>query len=108
MIRLSANGPTNQSRLLIAASLLALTIGAPSALADGGALYQANCASCHGADGKADSPMAAAMKVPPLSGTKLDAAGVAKQVRDGKSHAAPSGALSDDELKVVAAFTKGL
>ena len=108
MIRLSVHSPTIRATAQTGAALLLALSWAPSALADGGSAYQANCASCHGADGKADSPMAAAMKVPPLSGTKLDAAGVAKHVRDNKSHAAPSGALSDDELKAVAAFAKGL
>jgi hypothetical protein len=52
--------------------------------------------------------MAKAMKVPALSGTKLDEAGIAKHVRDNKSHAAILGTLSDDDLKSVAAYAKGL
>ena len=93
---------------LLGTIFLVFSIGAPVALAGGDSAYQANCASCHGADGKAEGPMAVAMKIPPLSGTKLDAAGVAKHVRDYKSHAGPSGKVSDDELAAVAAFAKGL
>ena len=108
MPRPCAPGPTMRSAVPLSVVLLALAIGAPDALADGGPAYQANCASCHGADGKADSPMAAAMKVPPITGTKLDEAGIAKHVRDNKSHAAASDKLADDDLKAVAAFAKGL
>jgi mono/diheme cytochrome c family protein len=104
----SVSAPGRRSSVLIGAILLALSISAPSARADGGALFQANCAGCHGADGRAEGPMAKAMKVPALSGTKLDEAGIAKHVRDNKSHAAILGTLSDDDLKSVAAYAKGL
>ena len=97
-----------RTTVLLGTTFLVLSIGSTAALAGGGEAYQANCASCHGADGKAEGPMAVAMKIPPLSGTKLDAAGVAKHVRDYKSHAGPSGKVSDDELAAVAAFAKGL
>lgn len=97
----------------LAAILLAgLLTGAPNIAradgADGKALFEKNCAGCHGAEGKADTPMAPVLKVPPLAGTKLDADAIVKHVREAKSHAVPSQALSDEELAQVAAAVKAL
>lgn len=39
--------------------------GTDAELSNGRALYQKNCASCHGTDGKAQTPAALAMKVRP-------------------------------------------
>ncbi len=36
-------------------------------LAEGEALYQANCASCHGASGQGDGPVAASLQPPPAN-----------------------------------------
>ena len=93
------------SFLLLAGTLV---VAAATAHADGASLFQANCAGCHGTTGKADTPMAPILKVPPLSGTKLSAAEIVKHVREDKQHAAPSQALSDEELAQVAAAVKAL
>jgi mono/diheme cytochrome c family protein len=71
------------------------------AAADGAALYKAKCASCHGPDGKAETPAAKAMKVPALAGKGLTAADVTKQLRTNEKHKALS-SLTDEEVAAIA------
>lgn len=71
-----ASAPT----LLAAAS-------APAAEPDGAAVYKAKCASCHGADGRGETPIGKARKVkslldPRWAGADAPAA-IAKAVREG-------------------------
>jgi len=45
------------------AAILAVALRATAASAeDGAALYKAKCASCHGAEGKGDTPVGKALK----------------------------------------------
>jgi mono/diheme cytochrome c family protein len=85
---------------------LAFFAPAQAIAADGAALYASNCASCHGADGKADTPMAAAMKVPAVVG--YDADGTAPHVKASDKHTIPAGKLSDEELAAIGAFLAAL
>jgi mono/diheme cytochrome c family protein len=86
-------------------SLIAVLIlsGTGAALAaDGAALYQKNCAGCHGADGKADSAAAKAMKVPALAGTSLTPEAVVAKLKGSDRHKAVASRLGDDELAAIA------
>jgi mono/diheme cytochrome c family protein len=75
---------------------------------DGAALYTKNCASCHGPDGKAETPAAKAMKVPPLSGLALTPDEVVAKIKASDKHKALAAKLSDAELKAIAgALPKG-
>jgi mono/diheme cytochrome c family protein len=56
---------------------------------------------CHGADGKADTAAAKAMKVPPLAGKALAPADVTKQIRTNEKHKSLS-KLTDEELTAIA------
>ncbi len=103
-----ARGLVALAAILLAGLLAGATNIAQADGADGVALYDKNCAGCHGAEGKADTPMAQVMKVPALAGTKLDADAIVKHVREAKSHATPSQALSDEDLAQVAAAVKAL
>ena len=95
-------------RAAFSMALTLLLVGSGSALAaDGAALYQANCASCHGADGNADGPVAKAMNVPPVAGTSLSPEAVVKSVKESDKHKAQSDKLSDEELSAIAGALPG-
>ena len=87
---------------------VALALFAPvqAFAADGAALYASDCASCHGPDGKADTPMAAAMKVPAVAGHDADS--VAPFVKSSDKHKVPAGKLSDEELAAIGTYLAGL
>lgn len=80
--------------------------------ADGAAVYQANCAKCHGETGKADTPIATAMKVPPLAGDanvqKMSVEDVAKRIKDNAKHPPTIKALSDADITASAEYVKQL
>jgi mono/diheme cytochrome c family protein len=97
-----------------AAGLFFLIIGAasPASAADGKALYEANCAKCHGANGAADTPVAKAMKVPSLRDPRLAGEGgaalVTQAIRSNPKHQPVSGALDDASLAAVAEYVRTL
>ena len=89
---------------IVFCSLLVLTLllfgSGPALAADGAALYQANCASCHGADGKGDTPAGKAMGVPALK--SMDAEQLVSYVQSHAAHKALADKLSTEELKAIA------
>jgi mono/diheme cytochrome c family protein len=94
-------------------ALALVLLGGPTAwAADGAAVYKDQCAKCHGAEGKSDTPVAEKMKIPPLAGdTKVAAmaeADVIAQVKGAKKHPPKVKEISDDDLKAVAAHVKRL
>jgi mono/diheme cytochrome c family protein len=74
----------------------------PALAADGAALYKAKCSGCHGLDGKADTPAAKAMKVPPLAGKALAPDDVVQKLRASERHESVTSRLSDEELVAIA------
>jgi mono/diheme cytochrome c family protein len=74
----------------------------PALADDGGALYQANCAKCHGDDGNANTPVAKAMHVPPIHAGTLSPEKVFEYVRTNAKHKSISDKLGDKELDAIA------
>jgi cytochrome c6 len=95
---------------LIVASLLMLSLGAMAA--DSGAdLYKAKCQSCHGADGT-PSAMAVKMGAKPVKDPSV-ASKSEKEFIDATTNGkgkmpAYKGKLTDDQIKAVAVYMKGL
>ena len=86
-----------------------------SLAADGTELFAKQCASCHGPDGKAQTPIARKLGVKDLTQSKLTAAEIEKQIVDGKRddhgrEKMPSfkSKLSTDEIKSLVAAVKEL
>ena len=80
--------------------------------ADGAALYEANCAKCHGADGKADTAVGKAMKTPALVGADFAGAAGVKKIEDtvnnASAHQSLAGKLSADDLAAIAKHVESL
>jgi cytochrome c oxidase cbb3-type subunit 3 len=87
---------------LFAASLAAALAASPAAAADGAALYEKNCAKCHGADGKSETAVGKAMKATSLVSPHASAELVRKTVHENAKHKALS-TLSDADLEAIAA-----
>ncbi len=104
-----AIGPCTAAQTLTVTALVAcLSLAGSARGADGAALYQENCASCHGAEGATDTPVAKAMNVPTRKGTSKDAAAIAKYVRENDKHKAASDKLSDEQLAAIGEAVQGL
>jgi cytochrome c553 len=97
-------------RITSAAVMLLLFGSAATWAADGAAVYKTHCASCHGADGKADTPVAKAMKVPALAGDanvqKMSANDIAQRIKDNPKHPGAVKSLSGDDISAASAFVK--
>lgn len=90
--------------ILVICLAVVLLMVAPTlswAAEDGAALYKAKCAACHGPDA-AGKP---ALKAPAVKG--LDEAAIKKGL-EGPKHAAVKKALSEQQVKAIADYLKGL
>ena len=83
--------------LLVSVALLG---GAPlsTATADGPSVYAERCASCHGADGRGQTPVGRALGIPSFEGQRFDVEGVGTLLRESKSHASVDGEAIESEL----------
>ena len=105
-----------KSRLLAAAALLAFCSWASAA--DATANWENHCASCHGPDGKGETKQGKKLKIKDLtdaayqgSFTDEDAFKAIKDgVKDdsGKQKMKPIEGLSDEEMKALVAYVRGL
>jgi mono/diheme cytochrome c family protein len=102
-------------------TLVALCI-AGSALAafaaDGKATWEDNCKNCHGPDGKGDTKMGHKLHIPDLSNATVQAGFTDEQAvsavkngvkdKDGRLRMKAIDGLSDDDIKAVVQFVRGL
>lgn len=91
--------------------VLAASLATAAQAADGKALYDSKCKSCHGDNGAGNEKMKTKNLAQALKG-KSDA-DITKVVKEGgkavgMSPMMPAVKLSDDELKAVVEYTKGL
>ena len=113
--------------ILVATAAVAALLAPASALADGKATFDTNCASCHGVSGKGDGPVGAALTPAPRDFTvgdfKFDADGNGTPGEDADLEAvitqgaaafggsplmAPWPTLSDDDVAAVVAHIRSL
>ena len=97
-----------------------LAAGAMASVAwaeDGKATFDKNCASCHGAAGKGDGPVAKALKPPPgdfaTSLKGVSDADIAKLIKEGgkplgKNHAAFGSKVNDAQIAALVQYVTGL
>lgn len=92
--------------VLVVCALLSMSVGAFAA--DSGAdLYKAKCQSCHGADGN-PSAMAAKMGAKAVDKAKSEKDYVDVTTNGKNKMPAYKGKLTDEQIKAVATFMKGL
>jgi len=104
-------------RFVIVGSALLWIVGlnASLAAADGKALFDKSCASCHGPGGKGDGPAAKAMKNKPPDFATLKGksdAELSATIKDGTVGGKPGhpkgSKLSDDDVKALVEYVKQL
>jgi mono/diheme cytochrome c family protein len=97
--------------LLVLAAVVFLAGTVSFAQAAGEATYKAKCQMCHGATGTPSAGMAKAMGIKAASDPdiqKLTVAQISAAVKDGKGKMKPIAGLTDEQIKDVSAFYKGL
>jgi len=96
-------------------AVLAIAVAMPARAADGKATYDAQCAKCHGADGKGDTKMGKRLGCKDYTDAKVqgdlkdDAAvkSIKEGLKDGdKVLMKPAEGLSDDDIKAVVAYMR--
>jgi cytochrome c6 len=106
-----------KSILLVAASLFLASTMSMSA-ADAKALWDANCAQCHGKAGNADTKMGKTLNAKDLTDSKVQAgfsdAKATQSIKEGVKEngkttmKAFGGKLSDDDIKALVAYVRTL
>ena len=96
---------------LVLAAVVAVASAVCFAQSGGEATYGLKCKTCHGATGTPSAGMAKMMGIKAASDPdiqKLTVAQISAVVKDGKGKMKPIAGLTDDQIKDVSAFYKGL
>ena len=102
---------TKMIRSTLVLAVVVSLAGAVSFAQSGEATYKAKCAGCHGATGTPSAGMAKALGIKAASDPdiqKLTVAQISAVVKDGKGKMKPIAGLTDEQIKEVSAFYKGL
>jgi mono/diheme cytochrome c family protein len=102
---------------IFALSIAVIILAALTARADDAkALYESNCAKCHGSDGKGDTKMGKKLNAKDYSDSKVQAAltddNAAKAIKeglkdsDGKTLMKPTEGVSDSDVKGLVAYMR--
>jgi mono/diheme cytochrome c family protein len=105
-------------KLILIAAVLGLAAGLSAKAADAKENWDNLCAKCHGADGKGDTKMGQKLGCKDFTDAKVQADikddAATKAVKeglksdDGKTQMKPFDQLSDDEIKALVAYVRGL
>jgi mono/diheme cytochrome c family protein len=82
-----------------------------AAKADGKAVFESKCKSCHGADGKGDTTIGKKVQIPSLAGTKLSKSKIVSTTESGVPDTKMKGfkdRLTGDEIDAVATYVTKL
>jgi len=74
------------------------TMFAPSAWAEEPSVYTARCASCHGDDGKAETPVGRALGIASFEGSSFTLESLEKLLSESTSHAGLMDQLGEGDL----------
>ncbi len=96
---------SRRQSLLVSVSALAGLAGLAcnEARADGASLYAERCASCHGVDGKAQTPVGRALSIASFEGKRYSSESIAKLLAESESHKSLAITLADAELAALVA-----
>ena len=76
--------------------------------AEGASIYAKRCASCHGEDGTASTPVGRALKIPSFVGSTYTREQISDLLAKSESHASLAIALVDGELASLVAHLNAL
>ena len=104
--------------MILLAAMLGLATTLSMKAADAKENWESQCAKCHGADGKGDTKMGAKLGCKDFTDAKVQAGmkddAATKAIKeglksdDGKTLMKPFDQLSDDEVKALVAYVRGL
>jgi cytochrome c553 len=109
---------TKMKKIILIAAVLGLAAALSAKAADAKENYDNLCAKCHGAEGKGDTKMGAKLGCKDFTDAKVQADikddAAAKAIKEGlksaedKTLMKPFDTLSDDEIKALVAYVRGL